>query len=156
MNIRISSFVLAGVFALGSLGFSVSAQADHRRGDRYDDRYDQQVEVCNYCGTVRAISRINRSSRRNTNATVLGALIGGAVGNQIGKGDGRRAATVAGAVAGGVIANNNSRDRHGRTIYRIVVRMDRGRTFTFDQDSAYGLRPGARVEVRDGWVVPLR
>lgn len=153
MNLRLSSLVAVGAIAFASL-FSAPVQAEHpNRYDRDDDRY---AEVCNYCGTVRGISRINRSSRRNTSSTVLGALIGGAIGNQVGSGDGRRAATVAGAVAGGAIANNNSRDRGGRTVYRISVRMDTGRVYTFDQDSAYGLRAGSRVEVRDGWVEPLR
>ncbi len=154
MNFRLSGILTVVTLALAAT-FSTPASADRGDRDRYDRDDDRYEEICRSCGTVRGISRINRSSRRNTNATVLGALIGGAVGNQIGSGDGRRAATVVGAVAGGAIANDRSRDRGGRTIYRISVRMDTGRTFTFDQDRAFGLRPGSRVEVVDGWVEPL-
>ncbi len=153
MFIRLSSLIAAATLALAALSFSPTADAQYR--DRGGDRYDRRPDVCQYCGTVRSISRINRSSRR-TNATILGALVGGAIGNQIGSGDGRRAATVAGAVAGGAIGNNAAKDRNSRTIYRISVRMDTGRSYTFDQDTAYRLRPGSRVEIRDGWVEPLR
>ena len=156
MNFRLSAFLTIATFALAAM-FSTPASANDRRDrdDRYDRDDDRYEEICRSCGTVRGISRINRSSRRNTNATVLGALVGGAIGNQFGSGDGRKAATVVGAVAGGAIANDRSRDRGGRTVYRISVRMDTGRVFSFDQDRAFGLRPGSRVEVRDGWVEPL-
>lgn len=153
MNLRLSGFLTVATLALAAL-FSAPADAQRHRDGRYD-RDDRYEEVCRRCGTVRGISRINRSSARRTNATVLGALIGGAIGNQVGSGDGRRAATVVGAVAGGAIANDRARDRRGRTMYRISVRMDTGRTFTFDQERAFGLRPGSRVEIRDGWVEPL-
>jgi|GEM_PF-1778339 len=154
MFVRLYSFIVAATLALSALSFSPTADAQYRDRDR-GDRYDRRPAVCEYCGTVRSVSRINRSSRR-TNATILGALVGGAIGNQVGGGDGRRAATVVGAVAGGAIANNASRDRNRRTMYRISVRMDTGSRYSFDQDSAYGLRSGSRVEIRDGWVQPLR
>lgn len=150
MNIRMSSLILAGVLALGSLGLVDSAHAQNYR-DRHHDRQDDRYEVCNYCGTVRSITRINKNSRR-TGATVVGALIGGALGNQVGKGDGRKAATVAGAVAGGVIANQATRDDRRRTYYRVEVRMENGRIHRFDQSNAYGLRVGMRVEIHDGMV----
>ncbi len=154
MTSRISSFVLAGVLTLAGIGLGNDAVAQ-RYQDQYNSRYDDRREVCDYCGTVRSISRINRNSR-NTGATVLGALIGGAVGNQVGGGDGRKVATVAGAVAGGVIANKATRDDRRRTYYRISVRMDNGRVYNFDQGSAQGLRAGRRVEIQDGVVYSAR
>lgn len=155
MIFRLSGFLTVATLALAAMFSTPTSANDRRDRDRYDRDDDRYEEVCRSCGTVRGISRINRSSRRNVNATVLGALIGGAIGNQVGSGDGRRAATVVGAVAGGAIANDRSRDRGGRTVYRISVRMDTGRVYTFDQERAFGLRPGSRVEVRDGWVEPL-
>lgn len=155
MNIRISSLVLAGMLALGSVGFIDSAQAQNYR-DRHDSRYDDRREVCNYCGTVREIYRINKNNSRRTGATVVGALIGGALGNQVGKGDGRKAATVAGAVAGGVIANQATRDDRRSVQYRIEVRMDSGRIHRFDQRNVSGLRAGTRVEIHDGMVYRAR
>jgi len=154
MNIRIASLALIALLSLAGLGYGGPAAAQHRN-DRYDDRYDDRREICNYCGTVRGISRVNRNSRR-TGTIVVGALIGGVLGNQIGGGNGKKVATVAGAVAGGAIANNATRDDRRRTYYRIEVRMDNGRIHRFDQSSSYGIRMGSRVEIRDGSVIPLR
>jgi outer membrane lipoprotein SlyB len=147
MNNRIHSLALAGLLALTGIGLSFGASAQNYRDDR---GYDNRREICNYCGTVRSISQVNRRGKGNTGATVLGAVIGGALGNQVGKGDGRKAATVVGAVAGGAIANNATKDNHRRTYFRIAVRMDDGRIRNFDQSNTYGLRPGSRVEVHNG------
>lgn len=155
MNMRISSLVAVGALALAAMSFSIPAAAQYREGSRHHDQ-DRQEQVCNYCGTVRSISRINTNSGRknNTGAIIVGALIGGAVGNQVGDGDGQRAATVVGAVAGGAIANNATKNKNRRTIYRISVRMDNGRVYNFDQGSSNGMRSGSRVEVHDGRVYP--
>lgn len=153
MNMRISSLVATLALAAALNGMPAQAQNHHNNGN---DRYERE-QVCDYCGTVRSISRISSASRRNnTGATLLGAIIGGALGNQVGKGDGRRAATVAGAVAGGVVGHNSGGNNHRRTYYRISVRMDSGRFYTIDQRSTNGLRSGNRVEIRDGEVVRLR
>ncbi len=143
---KISSLALAGIIAVSGIGFSAGANADP-----YRDRNDNRHEVCDNCGTVRSISRVNRRSN-NTGAIVLGAVIGGALGNQVGGGSGKKAATVAGAVAGGAIANNATRDDKRKTFYRIEVRMDNGRVRSFDQSSSYGLRVGSRVEIHRGSV----
>src|SRR5688572_25730354 len=92
----------------------------------------------------------------NAAGTVIGAIVGGALGNQVGKGDGRKAATVAGALAGGAIGHSIEKDnrRSGYSYYRIVVRMDHGRTYTFEQPDSYRLRRGDRVYIDDGYVVP--
>jgi outer membrane lipoprotein SlyB len=154
MNNRIGVWALAIAISLGGLTLASPAVAQHHGNGNDRDRYE---DVCDYCGTVRGISRISeRRNSRNNGAILVGALIGGALGNQVGKGDGRRAATVAGAVAGGVIANNSSRDDRRRTMYRISVRMDSGRIYNFDQRSAYGLRTGTRVEVSGNEVRALR
>ncbi|MEZ5462954.1 glycine zipper 2TM domain-containing protein [Dokdonella sp.] len=107
-------------------------------------------------GTVMNIQSIGQRNTTSGGGAVLGAVIGGALGNQVGKGDGRTAATIAGAVAGGVIGNNvERRNNQYRTVYRILVRMDRsGRTYTFEQPDAYGLRRGDPVYIDNGYVVP--
>jgi uncharacterized protein YcfJ len=99
-----------------------------------------------------------RDSRGNNGAgTVIGAIVGGALGNQVGKGDGRKAATIAGAVAGGAIGHNIEKDQRGsRTYYRILVRMDHGRTSWYEQPDSYRLRRGDRVYIDNGYVVPAR
>lgn len=150
MNFRIAGFTLAAALALGGLGYGSQAAAEHHN-NRHDDRYDDHQQICDYCGTVRSISRVNRNSRR-TGTIVVGALIGGVLGNQIGGGNGKKAATVAGAVAGGAIANNATKDDRRRTYYRIEVRMDDGRIQRFDQSNSNGLRSGQRVEIQNGTV----
>lgn len=156
MSFRIGTLILAGILAVGSLGLGNPALADQRNGDRHSRHDDRRERVCEYCGTVRSISRINRHSRSNKGAVVLGALIGGALGNQVGKGDGRKAATVAGAVAGGVIANNSTKGRSRQVVYRVSVRMDTGRVYEFDQSDIRGLRIGRPVEIHRGQVYPAR
>ena len=154
MNIRTAGLTLIAVLALGGLGYTGQASAQHnndRYDNRYDNRYDDRQEICGYCGTVRGISRVNRNGRR-TGSIVVGALIGGLVGNQIGGGSGKKVATVAGAVAGGAIANNATKDDRRRTYYRIEVRMDDGRIQRFDQSNSNGLRNGERVEIQNGTV----
>jgi outer membrane lipoprotein SlyB len=106
------------------------------------------------------VIRIESIGQRDSHVgggTVLGAIIGGALGNQVGKGDGRKAATIAGAVAGGVIGHNAEKNnRHRRSYYRITVRMDRGRVYTFEQPDDNYLRRGDRVYIDNGYVVPAR
>lgn len=108
-------------------------------------------------GTVMNIESIGQRSSTSGGGAVLGAVIGGALGNQVGNGDGRTAATIAGAVAGGVVGNNVERRNNNqyRSVYRILVRMDRsGRTYSYDQPDAYGLRRGDPVYIDNGYVVP--
>jgi len=154
MDIRTAGFTLIAILSLAGLGYGARADAEHYN-DRHDDRYDNQQEICGYCGTVRNISRVNHNGRRS-GTIVVGALIGGVLGNQIGGGDGKKVATVAGAVAGGAIANNATKDDRRRTYYRIEVRMDSGRIQRFDQSSSNGLRTGQRVEIQDGMVYRAR
>ena len=142
-------FFLAGVTSL-LVAFLLPVQPVQARGQHYD-------RGCDNCGRVVRIESIGQRDRHVGGGTVLGAIIGGALGNQVGKGDGRKAATVVGALAGGAIGHNVEKDnRRGRSYYRIVVRMDHGRTYSFEQSDAYRLRRGDRVQVDNGYVVPAR
>jgi outer membrane lipoprotein SlyB len=129
---------------------------DYQPGPDYrvDDR--RSGPGCDYCGTVRRITRVARGTPDNTGAIVVGALVGGALGNTVGSGDGRRAATVVGAVAGGAVANNMTRDQRRYDLYRIDVQFDNGDIYSFDQDDAAGMQAGSFVEVRNNLVYPLR
>jgi outer membrane lipoprotein SlyB len=109
---------------------------------------------CENCGRVVRIESIGQRDNRLGGGTVIGAIVGGALGNQVGKGDGRKAATVAGALAGGAIGHNIEKDNRRSSYYRIVVNMDRGRTYTFEQPDSYRLRRGDRVYIDNGYVVP--
>lgn len=109
---------------------------------------------CDNCGRVVRIESIGQRDHRLGGGTVLGAIVGGALGNQVGKGDGRKAATVAGALAGGAIGHSIEKEGRRSSYYRILVRMDRGRTYSFEQPDSYHLRRGDRVYIDNGYVVP--
>lgn len=145
----LNRLLLAGVASL-LLAACAPMQPAQARGQYYE-------RGCDDCGRVVRINAIGQRSNRLGGGTVIGALVGGALGNQVGKGDGRKAATIAGAVAGGAIGHQVEKDnRRSRSYYRIVVRMDRGRTISFEQPNDYRLRRGDRVYIDNGYVVPAR
>jgi outer membrane lipoprotein SlyB len=148
------SFAVAGLLVATAIS-APSVQAQRYDDDRNNDN-DRRHERCDECGTVRSVNRINGRNKQYRGGTLLGALVGGALGHTVGKGDGRTAATVAGAVAGGAVGHNVEKNNRDSGAYRISVRMDGGRIYTFDQDSSYGLRSGDRVEVQGDSVVPRR
>lgn len=145
----LNRILLASVTCL-LLAACAPMQPAQARGQYYD-------RGCDNCGQVIRINSIGQRSSSLGGGTVLGAIVGGALGNQVGKGDGRKAATIAGALAGGAIGHQAEKDnRRSRSYYRIVVRMDRGRTVSFEQPDDYRLRRGDRVYIDNGYVVPAR
>ena len=147
----INRILLAAVTSL-MLAACAPMQSAQARGQYYQ-------RGCDNCGRVIRVTSIGqRSDNHVGGGTVLGAIVGGVLGNQVGKGDGRKAATVAGAVAGGAIGHRVEKDnrRGSHSYYRIVVRMDRGRTLSFEQSDDYRLRRGDRVYIDNGYVVPAR
>lgn len=132
----------AAVLALGVMGGGVAPSAEA-----------QNYYRCRSCGVVTQVEREGRRGDNHLGAgTVIGALVGGALGNQVGKGDGRKAATVAGAVAGGAVGHQVEKDRRGRDVWRIEVRMDDGDYRTVTQYRYPDVRRGDHVQVRDGRV----
>jgi outer membrane lipoprotein SlyB len=145
----LNRILLAGITTL-LFAACAPMQSVQARGDYYE-------RGCDNCGRVVRIESIGQRDRHVGGGTVLGAIVGGALGNQVGKGDGRKAATIAGAVAGGAIGHNIEKDQRGsRTYYRILVRMDHGRTSWYEQPDSYRLRRGDRVYIDNGYVVPAR
>lgn len=145
------SRILLAVVTTLALAACAPMQSAQARGQYYE-------RGCDNCGRV---IRINSIGQRNNNhvggGTVIGAIVGGVLGNQVGKGDGRKAATVVGALAGGAVGHRVEKDnRRGRSYYQIVVRMDQGRTLSFEQSDDYRLRRGDRIYVDNGRVVPAR
>lgn len=122
--------------------------------DSYPERGRYYERGCENCGQILRIESIGQRGGTSGGGAVLGAIIGGALGNQVGKGDGRKAATIAGAVAGGVIGNEVERDGQRRSYYRILVRMDSGRTRVYEQSRIYDMRRGDRIYIDNGYVVP--
>lgn len=91
-----------------------------------------------------------------TGGAFLGAVLGGVVGNKFGGGSGRALATgvgvISGAVAGKQIATQNQK---GNQIYRVLVRLDNGRTQHFDYQQIGDLRVGDRVSIEGNQIMQL-
>ena len=146
MFIRILLAAVAGTLVASC----APVQSSQARGDYYQ-------RGCDNCGRIIRIESLGYRDDSLGAGTVIGAIVGGALGNQVGKGDGRKAATIVGAVAGGAVGHNVEKDnRRSRGYYRIVVRMDRGQTYSFEQQDRYGFRRGDRVYIDNGYVVPGR
>lgn len=110
--------------------------------------------ACNQCGTVESVQQVYVQGGNNSHmlGTIVGAVAGGLLGNTVGKGDGRKAATVAGAVAGGAVGHGVAgRNASGgdTPAWRVVVRLDNGRTATVTQREDPRVQRGDHVEVRN-------
>ena len=102
----------------------------------------------NRVGAIASIEPIRSRPKGSGAGAVIGGVLGAVVGNQFGHGFGRAAITGAGAVGGALAGNNVERNyKEGVTGYRIVVRLDNGRTRTFDRTQVANLRVGDRVRL---------
>jgi len=105
-----------------------------------------QRVVCSTCGTVEAVTPIQRNASQGSGVgAVAGGALGAVVGNQIGKGSGRMLATVIGAVGGGLAGNAIEKNMKKQTVYQVQVRMEDGSLRTLEQSSPATV--GARVTV---------
>jgi outer membrane lipoprotein SlyB len=77
---------------------------------------------------------------------VIGGVAGGILGHQFGSGSGNTAATIAGALGGAAVGHQIERANAGDR-YRVIVRLDSGRTVAFDQVGEGELRVGDRVRI---------
>lgn len=92
--------------------------------------------VCRQCGTVEAITPVQRSVPTSGVGAVAGGVVGGLLGNQVGGGHGRTAMTVLGAVGGGFAGNAIERNVKKVTHYQVRVRMHDGSVRTIEQGSS--------------------
>ncbi len=107
------------------------------------------------CGVVEGVGQVYIQGDKRSTAlgTVIGAVVGGVLGNTVGKGDGRKAATVVGAVAGGAVGHEVAKRNSGDVpAWRVVVRLDDGRTATVTQREDPGVGVGDRVRIDQGHV----
>jgi len=101
--------------------------------------------VCAQCGTVVAVTPVERDGAASGGGAVAGALLGGLVGNQFGGGTGKTLATVAGAVGGGYAGNTVEKRMKKVTVYLVDVRMDDGSGRRVEHSSPVSV--GAHVKV---------
>lgn len=110
--------------------------------------------VCADCGVIEAVNTVEVKGEATGAGAIAGAVGGLIVGNQVGSGRGKTLAKVAGA-AGGAYAGHQIEKNVRKTVqYQVALRMDDGSRRTVTQASGEGLRPGSRVRVMDGVVIP--
>ena len=106
--------------------------------------------MCANCGTVEAVTPIQRQGSGSGVGVVAGGAVGAVLGNQIGKGGGRTLATILGAVGGGLAGNAIEKNVKKETVYQVRVHMEDGSTRTIEQSTLPSV--GAKVTV-DGSVM---
>ncbi len=110
---------------------------------------------CDECGTIESITPRVEQGETGAGGALAGAIIGGVIGHQFGSGRGNDAATVAGAAGGAITGHEIEKRRNRYTVYDLVIRMEKGDARHVTVASRENLRPGDRVEIVDGRVLPL-
>jgi outer membrane lipoprotein SlyB len=108
------------------------------------------VAACPDCGTVTGVKTVKKEGEGSGVGAVAGGVLGGVIGHQIGSGRGNTAATIVGAGAGAYAGHQVEKNQKSSTTYQVVVKMEDGksRTFNFSQETSY--RVGDRIKVVDG------
>lgn len=91
--------------------------------------------ICGNCGTVTAVTPIQRDGTGGGGGALAGGVLGAVVGNQVGDGNGKALATILGAVGGGFAGNTVEKKMKKTTVYEVQVRMEDGSSRTLEQAS---------------------
>jgi len=113
----------------------------------------QAGPACANCGVVTSVKPVRQQARTSKVGLIGGGVVGALVGNEIG--DGSALATAGGAVGGAYLGNKIGQKVQARTRYKVVVRMDDGRTRSFNYAARPGFRAGSHVRVENGTLVPF-
>jgi outer membrane lipoprotein SlyB len=110
--------------------------------------------ICANCGNVDAVNVVEQKGEGSGLGAVAGGVAGGLLGNQVGRGTGRTVATVVGAAGGAFAGHQVEKHVKSSKSYEVIVRMEDGgmRRFPFENQPAF--RPGDRVKVVEGALVP--
>ncbi|MES2877766.1 MAG: glycine zipper 2TM domain-containing protein [Pseudomonadota bacterium] len=108
--------------------------------------------LCVNCGTVSAVTPIQRDGTGGGGGAIAGGVLGALLGNQVGGGDGKSIATVLGAVGGGFAGNAIEKKMKKETVYEVQVRMEDGSSRTFEQATPASV--GAKVMVEGNTLQP--
>jgi outer membrane lipoprotein SlyB len=105
--------------------------------------------ACDNCGTVTDVKTIKKEGEGSGVGAVAGGVLGGVLGHQIGSGRGNTAATIVGAGAGAYAGNQVEKNQKTTTSYQVVVKMEDGksRSFNFSKETSY--RVGDKIKVVD-------
>ena len=80
-------------------------------------------------------------------------MLGGVLGHQIGSGRGNTAATVVGAGAGAYAGHQVEKNQKSTTTYQVILKMDDGKSRTFNFSKETSFRAGDKIKVVDGKLV---
>ncbi len=125
--------LLATAFLAGSVAFSPAASAK-----------------CDNCGTVTDVRTVRQKGEASGVGAVAGGVLGGVLGHQVGSGRGNTAATIVGAGAGAYAGHEIEKSRNTKTSYQVVVKLENGKSRTFNFAKATSYRVGDRIKVVDG------
>jgi outer membrane lipoprotein SlyB len=105
--------------------------------------------ACPGCGTVTEVKTIKKEGEGSGTGAVVGGVLGGVLGHQIGSGRGNTAATIVGAGAGAYAGHQVEKNQKSTTSYQVIVKMEDGksRTFNFSKETSY--RVGDKIKVVD-------
>jgi outer membrane lipoprotein SlyB len=108
------------------------------------------LAACPTCGTVTDVKTVKKEGEGSGVGAVAGGVLGGVIGHQIGSGRGNTAATIVGAGAGAYAGHQVEKNQKTTTSYQVVVKMEDGksRTFNFSKETSY--RIGDKIKVVDG------
>ena len=106
--------------------------------------------ACPTCGTVTDVKTVKKEGEASGVGAVAGGVLGGVLGHQVGSGRGNTAATIVGAGAGAYAGHQVEKNQKSTTSYQVVVKMEDGksRTFNFSKETSY--RVGDKIKVVDG------
>lgn len=122
-----------------------------------------RVHSCTDCGTVEAVTAVQRQGHVNGVAvgnttvglgTVAGGVVGGLLGNQMGSGNGKTAMTVLGVAGGAYAGNAVEKNMKKVTVYDVRVRMADGSRRHLEVSSAVAVGSKVIVEGKNLRMAP--
>ena len=111
------------------------------------------LAACKNCGSVVDVQTIEKKGEASGAGAVIGGVAGGVLGHQIGSGRGNTAATVVGAAGGAYAGHQVEKNRNAKTIYRVQVRMEDGKSKYIDYSEPTAFKAGDKVKLVDGKLV---
>lgn len=105
--------------------------------------------ACPDCGTVTDVRTIKKEGEGSGAGAVVGGVLGGVLGHQIGSGRGNTAATVVGAGAGAYAGHQVEKNQKTTTSYQVVVKLEDGRSRTFNFSKQTSYRVGDKIRIVD-------
>jgi len=120
---------------------------------RANGTYSTQSVACATCGTVTAVSVIEKPGESNAVGLIAGGVAGAVLGHQVGGGFGKDLATVAGAAGGAYAGKKIQENMNAKKVWRVSVKYPDGKTAKFDFANDPGFKTGDAVKNSGNTVV---